>query len=108
LRIVALGDRPGARRVHDAGALAGNEPTVVAGVVPGVDLGRVHRHQLLEILQRLAGFVGVDLDVVLGVDHDHAVGIEQRADPVDGVARLSHRQADGEAGLVELLRRTSR
>ena len=52
----------------------------------------------------MAGLVGVDLDVVLGVDHDHAEGVVQRADPVDGVARLAHRQADGETGFVEFLR----
>ena len=35
LRRVALGDRPGARRVHDQGAPAGDQPLVVGGVVPG-------------------------------------------------------------------------
>ena len=104
LRVVALGDRPGARRVHDARSLAGNEPAVVAGIVPGVNLRRIHRHQLLEVFQRRARLVGVDLDVVLGVDHDDAVGVEQRADPVDGVARLAHRQADGIAGLKKFFR----
>src|SRR5262249_41244302 len=37
-QVIALGDRPGARRILDAGALAGDEPAVVAGIVPGVDL----------------------------------------------------------------------
>ena len=104
-RIIALGDRPGARRVHDARALAGDEPAVIAGIVPGVNFRRIHRHQLLHVFERRAGLVGVDLDVVLGVDHDHAIGSEQRADPIDRVRGLAHRQADREAGGVQLLRR---
>ena len=104
-RIVALGDRPGARRVHDARAFAGNEPAVVAGVIPGIDLRRTDCHNFAGEFHRLPRLVGVDLDVVLGVDHHHAVGIEQRADPIDRVGGLSHRQADREAGLVQLLRR---
>ena len=35
-----------------------------------------------------------------------AVGVEQTADPVDRVGGLTHRQADREAGLVQLLRAT--
>jgi len=100
-RVVTLGDRPGARRVHDARSLTGNEPAVIASIVPGVNLWRVHRHQLLEILQRRTRLVRVDLDVVLGIDHDHAVGIEQRADPIDRVGGLAHRQANRIAGLEE-------
>ena len=34
-RCVAFGHRPGTRRIHDHGALAGNQPLVVRGVVPG-------------------------------------------------------------------------
>src|SRR2546425_3639778 len=45
LRVVALGDGPGARRIHDAGTPAGDQPPIVAGVVPGVDFGRIERHQ---------------------------------------------------------------
>src|SRR6185369_3386243 len=52
LRVVALGDRPGGGRVHDAGALARDEPAVVAGVVPRVDVGWICRHQLLQIFER--------------------------------------------------------
>ena len=96
--VVALGDRPGARRVHDARALAGDEPAVVAGIVPGVNVGRNHSHQLLGIFEHCARLVGIDLDVVLGVDHDDTMGVEQRANPVNGVACLAHRQADGIAG----------
>src|SRR5262245_33796019 len=44
LDIVTLGDRPRAWRVHDAGAFAGNDPPVIAGVVPRVDLRWIHRH----------------------------------------------------------------
>src|SRR4029078_3740944 len=42
--IVALGNGPGAWRIHDARALAGDDPAVVAGIIPRVDLGRIHRH----------------------------------------------------------------
>jgi hypothetical protein len=70
LRIIALGNRPGARRVHDAGTLAGDEPAVVAGVVPSVDFGRIERHEFLEIFERGARLAGIDLDVVLLVHHD--------------------------------------
>ena len=104
VRIVALGDRPRARRIHDARALAGDDPAIVAGVVPGVNVRRVHRHELLHVLERLAGLVGVDLDLVVMVDEHDAHGFEERADPVDRVRRLAHRQADREAGLVQLLR----
>src|SRR5215831_10581073 len=104
LRIVALGDGPRAWRVHDARAFAGDDPAIVAGIVPGVDLRRIHRHELLEILHHFAGFVRVDLDVVLVVDHDDAEGLEQRADPVDRVAGLTHRQPDGIAGFMQFLR----
>ena len=103
LRVVALGDRPGARRVHDARALARNEPAVVAGVVPGEHLGRARFHDLAGDFHRLPGLVGVDLDVVVGVDEHRAIGVEQTADPVDRVRGLTHRQADREAGLVQLL-----
>ena len=78
-----LATAPGARRVHDARSLAGNEPAVVAGIIPGVNLRRIHRHEPLEVFQRFARLVRVDLDVVLRIDHDHTVGVEQRADPVD-------------------------
>src|SRR5882757_6594277 len=44
---VALGDRPGARRVHDQRALPGDQHLVVAGIVPGCD---VSRQELLEFL----------------------------------------------------------
>ena len=104
-RIVALGDRPGARRIHDARAFAGDQPAIVAGVVPGVNLGRIDLHDLAGHFHGLPRLVGIDLDVVLGIDEHDAIGIEQPADPVDRVGGLSHRQADREAGLVQLLRR---
>ncbi len=67
--------------------------------------GDIDFDDLARDFHRLPGLVGVDLDVVLGVDEDHAIGVEQAADPVDRVGGLAHRQTDREAGLVQLLRR---
>src|SRR6185295_636297 len=100
LWIVTLGNRPRTRRIHNSRTLAGNDPPIVARVVPGVDLGWVNRHELLQVFERGASFVRVDLDVVLLVDHHYAVGLEKRTDPVDSVAGLTHWQANRETRLV--------
>ena len=47
LRRVALGNCPGARRIHDQGATARNQPLVVGGVVPRRRIRRQECHQLL-------------------------------------------------------------
>src|SRR5579885_1891097 len=52
LDVVALGDGPGAWWIEDAGALAGDEPPVVAGVVPGIGVGRVPLHELDHVFER--------------------------------------------------------
>ena len=93
-RVVALADRPGAWRIHDPGASAGNEPPVVTGIMPRVHLGRIHRHQLLEIFQRHPGFIGIDPNIILGINHDDAISAEECTDPIHGVVGLAHRQAD--------------
>ena len=43
LRRVALGDGPGARRVHDQRTVAGHQPLVVGAVVPGRRIRREER-----------------------------------------------------------------
>ena len=83
LRRIALGDRPGARRVHDQRALARHQPLVVGGVVPGRRVGRQERGQLLVVVERLADRVGLDRDLALGVDQLGAEGVEDRAGRVD-------------------------
>ncbi len=60
LRRVALGNRPGARRIHDHRALAGHQPFVVRGVVPGRHIRRQEGDQLLVEFERLPHLVGLD------------------------------------------------
>ncbi len=68
LRRIAFGDGPGARRVHDQRAFAGDQPLVVGGVVPGRRVRRQELRELLVIVERLADGVCLDGDVALGVD----------------------------------------
>src|SRR5215831_6544763 len=103
LRVVALGDCPGARRVLDGSAFAGDEPAVIAGVIPGVDFRRNERHQLLEKFECRARPIGIDLEVVLLVHHDRAKGTEHGAGGIDCVAGLAHGQTDREARREQLL-----
>src|SRR4029453_7137303 len=67
LRRVALGDRPGRRRVHDEGALARHQPLVVGGVVPRRRVFRQEGYPLLVVLERLTNLVVLDRDLALGV-----------------------------------------
>src|SRR4051812_9553269 len=66
LRRVALGDRPGARRVQDHRAAARDQPFVVGGVVPGRSVRRQHGNQLLVELERLTNRVGLHRNVAFG------------------------------------------
>src|SRR5438093_8126418 len=68
LRCVALGNSPGARRIHDQRAPAGNQPFVIGGVVPRRYVRRQESDQLLVIFERLPNLVGLDGEVSLGVD----------------------------------------
>src|SRR5262249_14844404 len=103
LRVIALGNRPGARRVLDGGAFAGDEPAIIARVIPSIDFGWIERHQLLEIFERRARLVGIDLDIILLVHHHRAKCAEHGPRRIDGVAGLAHRQADRETRLEQLL-----
>ena len=100
LRRVALGDGPGARRVHDQRAAAGDQPLVVGAIVPS---GRIRRkepgHPRIEF-ERLAHRVGLDRDVALGVDQCGAEGLEDGAGRIDRVRRRAEPDPEREAGLV--------
>src|SRR4029078_8975169 len=100
LWIVTLGNRRRPRRIHNSRTLAGNDPPIVARVVPGVDLGWVNRHELLQVFERGASFVRVDLDDVPLVDHHYAAGLAELTDPVHSVAGLTHWQANRETRLL--------
>ncbi len=100
LRRVALGDRPGARRVHDQRALAGDQILVVGGVVPGRRVRRQPLRQLLVVFERLAHRIRLDGDAALGVHQVGAEGLEDRAGGVDVVLGHAEPDAEREAGLV--------
>ena len=105
LRRIALGHRPGARRVHDQRALTRHQPLVVGSVVPRRHVARHGRHQLLVVLERLTDLVVLDHDFTLGVDEDGAVGMEDRPDRVDRVRRRAETNAERVAALVAVLGR---
>ena len=82
---IAHRDCPGAGRVHDQRTLAGDQPFVVAGVVPCPDVGRQARHDLLEPIQHLARGVRLDRDLSLRVDKLGTIRVEHGADPIDRI-----------------------
>src|SRR5262249_47624615 len=94
LRGIALGDRPGARRVHDQRALAGDQVLFVRRVVPRRRVWRQPLRELLVIFERLAHRVRLDRDVALGIDEIGAEGLEDRTGGVDIV--LGHTESDAE------------
>src|SRR5882762_10263515 len=65
---IALGYCPGAGRIHDQCALAGNQPLVVIGVVPSRYIRWQERDQLLVVFESLTHRVGLDRKVTFGVD----------------------------------------
>jgi hypothetical protein len=89
LRRVTFGDCPGAGRVHDHCALAGNEPLVIIGVVPSCYVRGQERDQLLIEFERLPNRVGLDRNVALGVDQLSAKRLENRAGGIDRVGCLT-------------------
>src|SRR5262245_62177191 len=68
LRCIALGHRPGTRRVYDQRSPAGNQPFVVRGIVPRRHVGGQERDQLPVKFQRLPHLVGLDGEIAVGID----------------------------------------
>ena len=89
LRRVTLGDCPGAGRVHDHCALAGNQPLVVIGVVPSRYIRGQERDQLLVKFERLPNRVSLDCEVAFGIDQLSAKRLENRTRGIDRVGCLS-------------------
>ena len=94
LRCIALGDRPGARRVHDQRALPGDQHLVVAGIVPGRDVDRQELHEFFVVLESLANLIILDDDFTLGIDQDRAERMEECAYRIDAVGRRTEPYAE--------------
>jgi hypothetical protein len=86
-------------------AFSRNQPFVVAGIIPGKDVGRQERHDLLEPFEDLLCRVGFDRHVAFLVDEHRAMGCEYGANPVDRVGRLPERHAERKPGLRAFLGR---
>src|SRR5260370_20362093 len=105
LRRIAFGNGPCARRIHDQGALAGNQPLVVTGVVPCRCIGRQECHQFLVKLKCLADGVGLNRDVGLAIDELRAKGEEECAGRVDGITGCTESNSQPTPALVACFRR---
>ena len=105
LRRVALGDRPGARRIHDQRAAARDQPLVVGGIVPRRRIRREEFCELGVIFERLAHRVGLDRDVALGIDQHGPERVEDRARSIHRIRRCAEPDAEREAGLLARLGR---
>ena len=105
IRRVALGHRPGARRVHDQRSPAGNQPLVVRRIVPCGRIRRQESDQLLVEIERLPNGVGLDGEIALGIDEFCAERVEDRARGIHAVGGLAETDAEGETGLVAGFRR---
>src|SRR5262245_34712335 len=73
---IALGYRPRAWWVHYERTLAGDEPLVVGGVVPGGSLRREELGTALVVVERLPHGISFDHDPLVLRSEERRVGIE--------------------------------
>src|SRR5579864_5914501 len=93
---VPLGDRPGAWRVQDECALAGDQNFVVGGVVPRRCIGRQERNELLVVFERLADGIGLHRDVALGIYELRAERLEYGTGRINAVGSLTEAYTERE------------